>query len=147
MLAAREAYNQLFEAQKPNKVIEMINSIGEVTLEDQELIEEIEELYNSLTDEQKAKVTNYETLVAARAKLNELIAAAPKETRVTSCCEASSSIKCSIPLACIPVAVIHKSPAKNKPFIFISVSFIHSLNIHSSELRQSCTFSEALSLI
>ena len=79
LLDAREKYNQLFEEQKPNKVIEMINSIGEVTLEDQELIEEIEELYNSLTDEQKAKVTNYETLVAARAKLNELIAAAPKE--------------------------------------------------------------------
>lgn len=79
LLAARETYNQLFEEQKPNKVIEMINSIGEVTLEDQELIEEIEELYNSLTEEQKAKVTNYDTLVAARAKLNELIAAAPKE--------------------------------------------------------------------
>ena len=79
LLDARKTYNQLFEAEKPNKVVEMINSIGDVTLEDQNLIEEIEELYNSLTDDQKAKVTNYEVLVAARAKLNELIAAAPKE--------------------------------------------------------------------
>ena len=55
-----------------NQVIEKINQIGEVTLEDKELIEEAEELYDQLSDEAKAKVTNYETLVSARAKYDEL---------------------------------------------------------------------------
>ena len=79
---AKDAYKSLLEKIKTNQevvdnyyineVINKINEIGEVTLEDKELIEEAESLYNKLSDEAKAKITNYETLLAARAKYDEL---------------------------------------------------------------------------
>ena len=42
-----------------------INSIGSVTFEDKELIEEIEKLYALLSEEAKAKITNYEEFTSA----------------------------------------------------------------------------------
>ena len=66
--ANQEAIDQLYI----NQVIDKINQIGEVTLEDKELIEEAEALYSQLSDEAKAKVTNYNVLLAARATLDEL---------------------------------------------------------------------------
>lgn len=54
------------------KVQDDINSIGEVTLDDESLIEETYETYNTLTDKQKNQVDNYADLLAARDKIDEL---------------------------------------------------------------------------
>lgn len=53
---------------KSQKVINLINSIGEVTLDGKEVIAVAREAYNSLTTEQKAFVTNYDVLVSAEDK-------------------------------------------------------------------------------
>ena len=60
----------------PASVIEKIAAIGEVTFASEEAIEVARAFYNALTDEEKAQVTNYETLTAAEARLAELKAAA-----------------------------------------------------------------------
>lgn len=94
--AAREAYDALTERQKAlvsnaqtlfdaeaalqilldqvaaGAVIEKIDAIGEVTLEDEATINDARTLYTALTEEQKALVTNYETLTAAEATLAAL---------------------------------------------------------------------------
>ena len=54
-------------------MIEDIDSIGEVSLEDEELITKLTERYSSLTDEQKSQVTNYATLLTASDELEKLI--------------------------------------------------------------------------
>lgn len=54
------------------KVIDDISSIGDVTIEDKELIERITEIYATLTDSQKEQVTNYIDLVNAQEKISEL---------------------------------------------------------------------------
>lgn len=54
------------------KVQDDINSIGEVTLDDESLIEETYETYNTLTDKQKNQVDNYADLLAAKDKIDEL---------------------------------------------------------------------------
>lgn len=54
------------------EVINMISAIGQVTLEDQEAIEAARAAYDALTDTQKGYVSNYETLTAAEARLEEL---------------------------------------------------------------------------
>ena len=46
-------------------VSEKINAIGTVTLESKAAIEAARSAYDALTEEQKALVTNYETLTAA----------------------------------------------------------------------------------
>ena len=46
-------------------VMQLIDSIGEVTLEDGELLEQIRELYEELSEDRKARVENYETLLQA----------------------------------------------------------------------------------
>lgn len=51
------------------KVMDDINSIGEVTAEDKDLIENIEETYKILTDKQKEQVNNYDVLLEAKEKL------------------------------------------------------------------------------
>ena len=67
---------QLVDATFVEKVIaEQIPAINDLTVQDEELIIATENVYNLLSDAEKAKVQNYETLVAARAKLNELIQA------------------------------------------------------------------------
>lgn len=54
-------------------VITQIDAIGKVTLESKRLIEAAEAAYAALTDSQKALVTNYETLTAARAAYDALV--------------------------------------------------------------------------
>ena len=79
LLDARAKYNELYEANKVNIIIDLIDSIGEVTLASESLIKEIEKMYDALTSEQKSQVTNYQTLLDARAKLDELLKDTPKE--------------------------------------------------------------------
>ncbi len=61
-----DAENRYNELQNDNNlasaVIEKINSIGEVTIESSEKIKVARQAYNSLTEDQKKLVTNYETL-------------------------------------------------------------------------------------
>ena len=59
-------------------VIEKINAIGTVTLETKTTIEAARAAYNALTADQKALVTNYETLSNAEAALKALQDAADK---------------------------------------------------------------------
>lgn len=54
-------------------MIEKIDSIGEVTLEDEELIAELEQTYSEMTDKQKNQVSNYVDLKDARDELDQLI--------------------------------------------------------------------------
>lgn len=56
--------------------INSINSIGEVTLASENLIQTARAAYNSLDDEQKSLVTNYSTLISAEKKYGDLIQAA-----------------------------------------------------------------------
>ena len=58
----------------------LINAIGEVTLQSETAINAARAAYDALTDTQKALVTNNETLTAAEARLAELIAAAASLT-------------------------------------------------------------------
>ena len=53
-------------------VIDLINAIGDVTLASEPAIVAARGAYDALTDAQKALVTNYATLVAAEAKLDQL---------------------------------------------------------------------------
>jgi hypothetical protein len=55
-------------------VKELIDEIGTVTLESKAAIEAAEAAYAALTDAQKALVTNYATLTAARAAYDQLVA-------------------------------------------------------------------------
>ena len=54
------------------KMIEGIERIGNVTLESEEKIAELEEAYSELTEKQKNQVNNYVELKNARKELNEL---------------------------------------------------------------------------
>ena len=53
-------------------VVVLIDAIGTVTVDSKDAIEAARTAYDALTDAQKAKVTNYETLTAAEAALEEL---------------------------------------------------------------------------
>lgn len=55
------------------KISNDISSIGEVTIEDKELIETIEKTYSTLTDRQKDGISNYADLLNARDELNKII--------------------------------------------------------------------------
>ena len=56
----------------PETIISEIDSIGPVTLESATIMATIRSQYNALSDEDKAKVTNYETFVADEAALSAL---------------------------------------------------------------------------
>jgi hypothetical protein len=62
-----------------DRVIERIDKIGEVTIDSIRAIEKAEGEYDELTRAQKELVTNYDVLTAARAKYDELKAAADAE--------------------------------------------------------------------
>ena len=53
------------------EVMKDIETIGEVTVTDEDLINRISEAYDKLTAEQKAQVTNYDELEDAKEKLEE----------------------------------------------------------------------------
>ena len=55
-----------------DRVISLINQIGEVDLDSEPRIIEAEEAYNKLSDSQKEKVTNYSVLVEARETYDQL---------------------------------------------------------------------------
>lgn len=55
------------------KIINDINSIGEVTVEDKELIESIDNACSSLSSSEKKKITNYEDFLMAKGELNALL--------------------------------------------------------------------------
>lgn len=63
--------------QDAQTVIDLINSIGPVTLESEPVITTARNLYNALPDSGKAYVGNYDVLVAAEAALAQLKAAQP----------------------------------------------------------------------
>lgn len=54
------------------KVIELIDAIGDVTLEKENAVQEARKAYDALPEEQKEKVSNYEVLTQAETKLAEL---------------------------------------------------------------------------
>lgn len=72
LIAAREEYQALFDKEAVRLTIEAIDAIGEVTLKSKEAIEYAEKLYNALTNEQKALITNYGVLLEARKSFDEL---------------------------------------------------------------------------
>ncbi len=65
-------------------VEQKISNIGTVTLEKQTAIEEAEAAFNALSTDEQAKVSNYETLQAARAVLDELLAVSNVEQQINS---------------------------------------------------------------
>ena len=94
--AARDAYDALTDAQKEqvgnyqtlldaeakladlkaaDGVEKLIDAIGTVTLDSEEAIKAARGAYDALTEEQKAQVGNYQTLLDAEAKLADLQAA------------------------------------------------------------------------
>jgi len=60
-------------------VINAISIIGPVTLESETAIVNARNMYNSLSDADKAQVTNYDTLTAAEAALSALKAQQPAD--------------------------------------------------------------------
>lgn len=60
LLAARETYDRI------KNVTDLIDGIGEVTIESEAAIIAAEEAYNALTKEEQAKIENYTVLTAAR---------------------------------------------------------------------------------
>lgn len=74
-----ENYNLLVSAEAEydnlavNELTSGINEIGEVSLDSEESITELEDLYLSLDSVSQNKITNYSKLVSSRKTLNELI--------------------------------------------------------------------------
>ena len=65
LTAAETAYQGFEEQKEVDAVIALINGIGTVTKDSEEAINAAREAYDKLTDAQKAKVTNYNTLTEA----------------------------------------------------------------------------------
>ena len=103
IVAARAAYEALTEAQQAQvtnydkltaaearltdlkaakAVDDLIDAIGEVTLESEETIAAARAAYEALTEAQKAEVTNYDKLTAAEARLADLKAAKPVDDMI-----------------------------------------------------------------
>ncbi len=78
-IATLEKAEKDFSALNVDRVIECINKIGNVSLKSEEKITEALDAYNSLTEDDKTKVTNIKTLNAAEKKYNELKAADKKK--------------------------------------------------------------------
>ncbi|MDD6301759.1 MAG: endonuclease [Bacillales bacterium] len=66
------ANGQITNKQKADKVIELIDAIGEVSLSSETTITNVRNQYNILSTEAKKLVTNYQTLLDAEDKLNDL---------------------------------------------------------------------------
>ena len=103
IVAARAAYGALTEAQQAQvtnydkltaaearltdlkaakAVDDMIDAIGEVTLESEEAIAAARAAYEALTEAQKAEVKSYDKLTAAEARLADLKAAKPVDDMI-----------------------------------------------------------------
>lgn len=77
LLDARNEYNTLTLDENVANVINLINAIGTVTIDSKDQIETAEAAYAALSDELKAQVTNYQTLVDARNTYDELVNPSP----------------------------------------------------------------------
>ena len=76
LTAAEEAYTALVDAAAAKAVDDLIDAIGEVTLESGDAIKTARSAYDALTDTQKELVKNYEKLLAAEELYEELTASA-----------------------------------------------------------------------
>ena len=72
-LAKLQEAKEAFKAFELNACIKAIDAIGEVTLESKNAIDLALDTYNSLSDENKSLVTNYDVLMAAVSRLSVLI--------------------------------------------------------------------------
>lgn len=72
LLEKKNQYLEFSNKYYSSAVIELINQIGEVTLDDKNLILQAEMEYEKLTDDAKNLVTNYQVLFQAREKYDEL---------------------------------------------------------------------------
>ena len=70
-----DAEAKLADLQAADAVEKLIDAIGTVTLDSEEAIKAARDAYDALTEEQKAQVGNYQTLLDAEAKLADLQAA------------------------------------------------------------------------
>lgn len=68
LLEARETYNDY----KAKETSELIDQIGDITLDDHMIINEAKKSYDALSEEQKKLVKNYEQLIAAIEKITDL---------------------------------------------------------------------------
>ena len=91
LTSARATYDDLASASavdqtKINDCVAAINAIGTVTLASGTAIETAEAKYAALTEDEKAQVTNYATLVSARETYDALVAEqAASASRVNEC--------------------------------------------------------------
>ena len=76
LTAAEEAYTALVDAAAAKAVDDLIDAIGEVTLESGDAIKTARSAYDALTDTQKELVKNYEKLLAAEELYEELTTSA-----------------------------------------------------------------------
>ena len=76
LTAAEEAYTALVDAAAAKAVDDLIDAIGEVTLESGDAIKAARAAYDALTDTQKELVKNYEKLTAAEEAYTALVDAA-----------------------------------------------------------------------
>ena len=76
LTAAEEAYTALVDAAAAKAVDDLIDAIGEVTLESGDAIKAARAAYDALTDTQKELVKNYEELTAAEEAYTNLVDAA-----------------------------------------------------------------------
>ena len=76
LTAAEEAYTALVDAAAAKAVDDLIDAIGEVTLESGDAIKAARAAYDTLTDTQKELVKNYEKLTAAEEAYTALVDAA-----------------------------------------------------------------------
>ena len=76
LTAAEEAYTALADAAVAKAVDDLIDAIGEVTLESGDAIKAARAAYDALTDTQKELVKNYEELTAAEEAYTALVDAA-----------------------------------------------------------------------
>ena len=76
LTAAEEAYTTLVDAAAAKAVDDLIDAIGEVTLESGDAIKAARAAYDALTDTQKELVKNYEELTAAEEAYTNLVDAA-----------------------------------------------------------------------
>ena len=76
LTAAEKAYTALVDAAAAKAVDDLIDAIGEVTLESGDAIKAARAAYDALTDTQKELVKNYEKLLAAEELYEELTASA-----------------------------------------------------------------------
>ena len=67
-----DAEAKLADLQAADAVEKLIDAIGTVTLDSEEAIKAARGAYDALTEEQKAQVGNYQTLLDAEAKLAQL---------------------------------------------------------------------------